>query len=166
MSFFLFLTTHIQTFITNLFYINVNKMKSINFTTILLASFLIVGSSCNKEENNGMNNGGSFSIRSAMIVGNWRLYETVEADGSVYTLPVNEIIKWKFEADGNFTEIHDYSGTYDSSIYKWKFVNNDNKLRIIDQSNSDSSEGTISKLTEEELWGSEPNGYQVHFERK
>lgn len=69
-------------------------MKSINFTTILLASFLIVGSSsCNKEENNGVNNGGSLSIRSSMIVGNWRLYETVEADGSVYTLPVNEIIK-------------------------------------------------------------------------
>lgn len=142
-------------------------MKSINFTTILLASFLIVGSSsCNKEENNGVNNGGSLSIRSSMIVGNWRLYETVEADGSVYTLPVNEIIKQKFEANGNFTEIHYYPGTYDSSIYKWKFVNNDNTLRIIDQSNSDSSEGTISKLTEEELWGSEPDGYQVHFERK
>ena len=140
-------------------------MKILNTITFLLALTLIIGSSsCKKEENK---KGGFFSLKTEMIIGTWILYETIEGDGTVYTLPADEIIKRKFETNGVFTEIHDYFTTYDSSTYKWELTDYDRKLKIIDEMSLDTSETPIAKLTYEELWFIDNrDGYQAHFGKK
>lgn len=138
------------------------KIKNLNLILALILTISLI--SCNKEEVNKVN---SLSTKSSLILGDWILYETIEGDGTVYTLPADEIIKWKFEANGVFTEIHDYHTTYDSSTYKWELTNYDRNLKIIDEIDSDSSENPIAKLTSSELWFiDDSDGYQVHFGKK
>ncbi|MEN8927931.1 MAG: hypothetical protein ABF258_10120 [Flavobacteriales bacterium] len=136
-------------------------MKTLKFISCILL-LVLTTVTCKKEKKTNS----SFNLYNSRILGTWHLYETIDSDGSVYTLADEENLSFYFDRDGTGKEVQIYPGTNDTLFFYWKFIQYERIVQVVEKNSLDTVEGNISKLTENQLWFSDPDGYQVHYEKK
>lgn len=131
--------------------------------TSYVLSLALVGitlSSCGKYED-----GPGFTVltKKMRLTGIWDKTEEVDTDGTVYTDSDDETIEF---TKSNTALLKDptygtnFSGT-------WEFISSKEKLRVsIDYPTTTvTDDWNIRRLTNSELWVSDPDGYQYHFKK-
>lgn len=137
-------------------------MKTLKLTTLLLAAALVFGStSCKKyEEGPGL----SLRTKTARVAGDWEIEKYISADGTVDT-DVEGEGTYTFDKDGTGTINITESGTSLSLPFTWEFTSNKEKIKITLTffGTTESSEATILRLTNDEMWIKDEDGEQTHF---
>jgi hypothetical protein len=136
-------------------------MKTLKLIIALafLGGTLLSVSSCGKYEN-----GPGFTLltKKARLTGDWDEKETVDVNGNVTADNSSDYAT--FEKDGTYKVT---SGSF-SFIGTWEFVSDKEKLRVTYTSGSSSisSEATIMRLTNKELWLKDDDGDVTKLEAR
>lgn len=136
-------------------------MKTMNFfvAVAIAGSSLMAVSSCGKYDD-----GPKFSLltKKMRLVGDWDAKEHIDSDGTSTSDNSDDIITFKKNGDYAYTSGNtSYNGT-------WEFTSDKEKIKTTYTSGniSISSESTILRLTNKELWVKDSNGDETKLEAK
>ena len=131
-------------------------MKTIKLTTLILAAALVFGStSCKYEEGPGL----SLRTKTARVAGEWTIEKIIYADGTEDT--DNDGTTYSFDKDGT-GKISFTGGSID---FNWELVDSKEKIKI-DIDGLGSTNETILRLTNKEMWVKDSDNVQTHFKSK
>ena len=142
-------------------------MKTLKLATLLLAGALVFGSSSWKYED-----GPALSLRTkkARVAGEWEIDKIINADGTEESTSTSGVEStYTFEKDGTGTST--ITGSFlgqtvsEKSTFKWEFTDSKKKIKITDE-DGEANEGTIMRLTNDEMWIKDTDNEQVNFKAK
>ena len=139
-------------------------MKTLKLTTLLLAVALVFGStSCKYEDGPGL----SLRTKKARVAGDWVIEKTIDEDGDVDTDWDGFDINFDKDGTGKSSYTYTFGGTTTTSTntFKWEFTNSKKNIQITDE-DGDVTESTILRLTNDEMWIKDKDGYQTNFKAK
>lgn len=134
-------------------------MKTLKFTTLLLALAIVFGStSCKYEDGPAL----SLRTKTSRIAREWNIEKYVDANGIETTETDSPV--YEFDKDGNLKVTYTYLGTTTSFDGKWEFVDSKKSVKITFDGDSETEE--ILRLTSKELWLKYSDGEETHFKAK
>jgi hypothetical protein len=122
--------------------------KTIKLITVLFASLLIFGTSCNKYEDGPKI---SFRSKKARITNTWKVVSATDADDDVTAGYAG--LTWTIKEDGTYTTGGSTSAAAGlAETGTWEFNDKKNKLIITIPPETLPRKWTITRLKNDELW--------------
>ncbi|MEX0966979.1 MAG: DUF5004 domain-containing protein [Bacteroidia bacterium] len=138
----------------------INLQRKVSLASIATAAILFNFQACKKYEE-----GPGFTLKTpkGRLTGDWELVATDPPSGA--DLPD---LSMEFEKDGDFTmrgSISYYGMPFPFSVNgEWEF--DDKKETLLLEVDSEETEWQINKLTSDELWVEDEDGYEYEFEKE